>query len=387
VKIGIAGAGTMGQGIAQLAASFGAEVVVFDRAPAALTALPLRTESILKRRVEKGIITAADSKNLLKRIRTSSEIGAFKGAELIIEAVTEDSAVKIELFKEIEAAVGDTCTLASNTSSLSITSLAAACRMPERMIGLHFFNPAPLMTLVEVVRAVQSSEDCLKRAEQLMRSWGKSPIPVKDTPGFLVNRIARPFYGEALRILDEQIADPATIDWAMTEFGGFRMGPFELMDFIGIDVNYAVTESIFRALYYDSRYRPSISQKRLVEARMLGRKSGRGFFAYSEGAERSAPREQPELGKKIFERILVLLINEAIEAVFWGIASVDAIEKAVVAGLNYPRGLLSWGEELGLPNVLGKLQALQSEYEEERYRPSALLKRMVSENKSFFTKA
>lgn len=387
MNVGVLGAGTMGQGIAQLAASSGADVFVFDRAPAALTELPLRVESVLKRRIEKGQIQEPEAKKLLKRIVCSSEIHKLKDCNLVIEAVTEDLNVKAELFKEIERLVKPETILASNTSSLSITSLGGACKQPSRVIGLHFFNPAPLMALVEVVHAVQSSEESLKSAEDLMKTWGKTPIRVKDTPGFVVNRVARPFYGEALRILDEQIADPATIDWAMQHFGKFRMGPFELMDFIGIDVNYAVTESIFQALYFDSRYRPSISQRRLVEARMLGRKSGQGFYRYTKGAEKPTPRENPELGKRIFERILALLINEAFEAVFWGIATPDAIEKAMVAGVNYPKGLLAWGDEFGLDKVLRTLEALHLEYQEERYRPSVLLKRMVAENKSFFRKA
>jgi 3-hydroxybutyryl-CoA dehydrogenase len=218
----------------------------------------------------------------------------------------------------------------------------------------------------------------------LLEAWNKTAIIVKDTPGFIVNRIARPYYGEALRICEEAYANIATIDWAMKEMGGFRMGPFELMDYIGNDINYTVTETIFRQLYFDPRYRPSITQKRLVEARLFGRKTGRGFYDYHNPENNPEPLKDESMGETIFMRILVMLINEAIDALFHHIASKEDIELAMVKGVSYPKGLLSWADELGLDNVLARLEELQSDYGEDRYRPSPLLKRMVREGSTFF---
>jgi 3-hydroxybutyryl-CoA dehydrogenase len=240
------------------------------------------------------------------------------------------------------------------------------------------------MPLVEIIPAVQTSPETLKLSVELIKSWGKTVVVCKDTPGFIVNRVARPFYGEALRIYEEGIADFATIDWAMTHFGGFKMGPFTLMDYIGNDVNYAVTESVFQAFYYDPRFKPSFTQKRHREAGFLGRKSGRGYYDYSEGSVILSPTEDEDLGKQIFNRILVMLINEAIDAVFMNVASKEDIDLAMTKGVNYPKGLLLWADQLGLKNVLGDLERLFLEYGEDRYRPNPLLKRMVKENEIFF---
>ena len=224
----------------------------------------------------------------------------------------------------------------------------------------------------------------MKKAKDLIDSWGKVTVLCKDTPGFIVNRVARPFYGEALRIYEEGIADFATIDWAMTELGGFRMGPFTLMDYIGNDVNYAVTESVFTSFYYDSRYRPSFTQKRHAEAGYLGRKSGRGYFEYTQGAVRIEPNKERRLGEYILDRILIMLINEAVDAVFLNIASKEDVDLAMTNGVNYPKGLLNWADEIGLDNVLTKLEDMFNEYGEDRYRPSPLLRRMVRDNQTFF---
>jgi 3-hydroxybutyryl-CoA dehydrogenase len=200
-----------------------------------------------------------------------------------------------------------------------------------------------------------------------------------------VNRIARPFYGEALRVLEEGIADAPTIDWAMREIGGFRMGPFLLMDFIGLDVNYAVTETVWTAMHFDPRYRPSLIQQRLVDAGYLGRKSGHGFYDYASGAPPRAALEDMALGEKIVLRIVSMLVNEAIDALFLGIASATDIELAMMKGVNYPRGLLAWGDSIGLDKVLGEIERLHDEYGEDRYRPSPLLRRMVREGRRFFS--
>jgi 3-hydroxybutyryl-CoA dehydrogenase len=265
-----------------------------------------------------------------------------------------------------------------------VASIGAVLTNPGRIIGVHFFNPAPLMPLVEIIPAVQTSAEVLSNTKTLIDSWKKVTVLTKDTPGFIVNRVARPFYGEALRIYEEGIADFATIDWAMTELGGFKMGPFTLMDYIGNDVNYTVTETVFAAFYYDPRYRPSLTQKRHSEAGYLGRKSGRGYYNYTENAVQTEPNKDEKLGKEILDRILVMLMNEAIDALFLNIASKTDIDLAMTKGVNYPKGLLQWAEEVGLEWVLEKLTALQEEYGEDRYRPSPLLKRMVKRGETTF---
>ncbi len=309
----------------------------------------------------------------------------FRHCALIIEAVVEDLGVKREAFRRLEAEVADGCILATNTSSLSVTAIAGGCRRPERVVGMHFFNPAPLLPLVEVVPGLTTSPETTATARDTAAAWGKTPVQASDTPGFIVNRIARPFYGEALRIHEERVADKATIDWAIREVGGFRMGPFELMDLIGNDVNLAVTRSIFEALHYDPRYQPSVTQQRMVEAGWLGRKTGRGHYAYGEGAAAPpAPNKDAARGGTIVDRILAMLVNEAADAVFWRVATRDDIELAMTKGVNYPKGLLRWGDEIGLRAVLERLEALQAEYGEDRYRPSPLLRRMVREGRRFF---
>ena len=281
--------------------------------------------------------------------------------------------------------MGEDAILATNTSSLSVTGIAAACARPERVLGLHFFNPAPLLPLVEVVPGLATDPAVMQRARALIDAWGKTTVVARDTPGFIVNRVARPFYGEALRILEEGVADAATIDWAMREVGGFRMGPFELMDLIGNDINFKVTQSVYEAFFHDPRYRPSFTQQRMVEAGRLGRKSGRGYYDYAPGAVRPAPVESPALGRAIVNRIVAMLINEAVDAVFWRIAAPEDVDLAMTRGVNYPKGLLTWADELGPEVVLARLEALHADYCEDRYRPSPLLRRMVRENRRFFS--
>jgi 3-hydroxybutyryl-CoA dehydrogenase len=300
----------------------------------------------------------------------------FASCDLIIEAIVEDLAIKHKVFESLEKVVSDNCILASNTSSLSIASIGSVLKNAQRVIGIHFFNPAPLMPLVEVIPAVQTNSKTLKTSVELIKNWGKTVVVCKDTPGFIVNRVARPFYGEALRIYEEGIADFATIDWAMTHFGGFKMGPFTLMDYIGNDVNYAVTESVFQAFYFDPRFKPSFTQKRHKEAGFYGRKTGRGYYDYSEGTTLPAPTENEELGKKIFNRILAMLINEAYDAVFMQVASEEDIDLAMTKGVNYPKGLMAWSKEIGPKNVLSQLEELFSFYGEDRYRPNPLLRKV-----------
>lgn len=381
-KIGVLGAGTMGAGIAQVAAQSGHEVVLVDVNQVQLDKAKLSLIKVLDRMIEKGSLDEAGKNDLLNRLVFSTQLTDFRGSGLVIEAIVEKLEVKHAVFKEIEEIVGMDCIIASNTSSLSIASIGSVLKFPARVIGIHFFNPAPLMPLVEIIPAVQTSEETLTTAKSIIDSWGKLTVVCKDTPGFIVNRVARPFYGEALRIYEEGIADFATIDWAMTELAGFRMGPFTLMDYIGNDINYTVTETVFAAFYFDPRFKPSFTQKRHMEAGFLGRKTGRGYYDYSEGVELPAPKKDEKLGKQIVDRILAMLINEAYDALFLNVASREDIDTAMTKGVNYPKGLLSWSEEIGLKTVLGRLEDLFLEYGEDRYRPNPLLKKMAREKQN-----
>ena len=382
IKVSVIGAGTMGAGIAQIAATNGHKVCLYDSFEGAIETAETKLKKILDRLVEKERITQQDNEAILGRINFTKDIKDVSGSGLVIEAIIENLEIKQKVFTEIESLVDEECIIASNTSSLSIASIASALKKAERVVGIHFFNPAPLMPLVEIIPAVQTSESTLTKAKAIIDSWKKVTVIAKDTPGFIVNRVARPFYGEALRIYEEGVADFATIDWAMREIGGFRMGPFQLMDYIGNDINYTVTETVFTAFYFDSRYKPSFTQKRMMEAGYLGRKSGRGYYDYS--ADTPNATEDRELGKIILWRVLVMLINEAADALFLNIASKEDIDLAMTKGVNYPKGLLAWADEIGIENVLNQLKNLQTEYGEDRYRPSPLLKRMVRENKTFY---
>jgi 3-hydroxybutyryl-CoA dehydrogenase len=383
-QVGIIGGGAMGSGIAQIAATAGCKVILFDTKPEALELSKEKLTQIMVRLVEKEKLNLTEADAIKSNITYTDNLEAIAKSDLIIEAIVENLDIKKTVFSAIEKIVSRECIIASNTSSLSITSIAAACKNPERVIGIHFFNPAPLMPLVEIIPALQTTEQVAKDARLLIDSWGKITVLAKDTPGFIVNRVARPFYGEAIRIFEEGIADVATIDWAMKELGEFRMGPFELTDYIGHDVNFVVTETVFKAFYYDPRFKPSFSQKRLVEAGRLGRKSGHGFYDYSENTLKPEPRKDLVLGKQIVTRILAMLINEAADALFLNIASAKDLDLAMTKGVNYPKGLLAWADEIGLDVVLKQLEELYTNYCEDRYRPSPLLRKMVREQKTFF---
>ncbi len=385
MKIGILGAGSMGTGIAQVAATAGHEVLLYDNKQEAVDKALNKLVIIYTSLVEKGKCDKEEADRILGRISGISALDEFEDCGLIVEAIVENLAIKQTVFAELEKIVDVDCILATNTSSLSVTSIASACNHPERVMGLHFFNPPSLMPLVEVIPAIQTNKDLLNMANELMKTWGKVTIVARDTPGFVVNRVARPYYGEALRIYEEGIASFATIDWALTELGGFKMGPFTLMDFIGNDVNYAVTESVWTAFYFDPRYRPSFTQKRLNEAGWLGKKSGRGYYDYSEGAVIEAPVKELSLGNYILERILVMLINEAADAVYLNIASAQDVDLAMVKGVNYPLGLLAWADKAGIPWCVNKMDSLYETYREDRYRCSPLLRQMASQNKFFYT--
>jgi 3-hydroxybutyryl-CoA dehydrogenase len=382
MKIAIIGSGTMGSGIAQVAATAGCEVKIYDTNLDALAKSKSNLENTLSKLVEKVKIDQHEKSRIENNISYAHTLGELSHSDLVIEAIIENMEIKRKLFSELENYVSPETILASNTSSLSIASIAASCQKPERVIGIHFFNPAPLMQLVEVIPAVQTSEEVLQKSVEIISDWKKVVAVAKDTPGFIVNRVARPFYSESLRIYDEGVADFATIDWALKTIGEFRMGPFELMDMIGHDVNYVVTETVFTAFYFDPKFKPSFTQKRLLEAGFLGRKSGRGFYNYNQ--ELPKPKEDLALAKSIFERVIVMLINEAADTLFLNIASAKDIDNAMIKGVNYPKGLLAWADEIGINWCVEKLDELYNEYHEDRYRCSPILRRMNRENKSFY---
>jgi 3-hydroxybutyryl-CoA dehydrogenase len=383
--VGVVGAGAMGSGIAQVAAAAGHRVVLGDADPASVPRAKERITKSVAKAVESGKLARDVAEGLVDRIADAGNLtngyAAYADCGVVIEAIVENLEVKRILFAALEKVVSAECILATNTSSLSIAAIGGATSSAHRVIGIHFFNPPVVMPLVEVIPAITTSPVVTEQATALVKSWKKTVVVASDTPGFIVNRIARPFYGESLRQLEEGVADVATIDWAMRELGGFRMGPFELMDFIGNDVNYAVTTSVFEAFYYDPRYRPALTQRRLVEAGLFGQKTKRGYYDYRDGATKPEPKKDQALGKAILMRTLVMLVNEAIDAVQLGVASVADIELAMTRGVNYPKGLLEWGDSIGGATVLEKLEQLHAEYGEDRYRPSPLLRRRVREGK------
>ncbi len=291
--VGVIGAGTMGAGIAEVAAAAGHPVRLHDSRPGAAAEACDALAARLDKRVARGKLVQAERDALVARITPVDALESLAPAALVVEAIVEDLAIKRELFATLEGLVAADAILASNTSSLSITALGAGLARPERLVGMHFFNPVPVMKLVEVVHGLASDPGAVATVLATASAWGKHAVRVASTPGFIVNRVARPFYAEALRLLQEGAADAATLDAVYRDAGGFRMGPFELMDLIGHDVNFAVTRTVFEAFFHDPRYRPSLVQKELVDAGRLGRKSGRGFYDYADDAPRPEPRERP----------------------------------------------------------------------------------------------
>jgi 3-hydroxybutyryl-CoA dehydrogenase len=382
--IGVVGSGAMGLGIGQISATQHHKTIIFDSSIEAIEKAKKNLSATLSKLIEKQKISEEHANEIKSNLLFTNSINDLKDCHLIIEAIIENLSIKQSVFKDLEAIVSESCVLASNTSSLSITSIASVCKLPKRVIGIHFFNPATLMPLVEIIPGIATDLNIAKNCKAIIDSWKKITVMAKDTPGFIVNRVARPYYSEALRIFEEQIADIATIDWAMKEFGGFKMGPFELMDLIGHDVNYIVTETVWTQFYFDPRFKPALSQKRLLEANLLGKKSGKGFYDYAEGAINPLPNKDENLGKYIFNRILCMLINEACDAYYLGIASIIDLDVAMTKGVNYPKGLLKWADEIGLINVEKTLGELYDTYQEDRYRSCVLLKNMSKQNKLFY---
>lgn len=383
--IGVIGSGAMGSGIAQVAATASHKVIVYDNNEGSLSKAHANLQSSLRKLVEKQKISADQQNGILANIVFVSDLKGLTECDLVIEAIVENLEVKKNVFAELETLVNSSCILASNTSSLSITSIAAACKNPARVIGIHFFNPATLMPLVEVIPGIATDEHITSACKSLIDNWGKQTVIAKDTPGFIVNRVARPFYSEALRICEEGIADMPTIDWAMKDIGGFKMGPFELMDMIGHDVNYVVTETVWKQFYFDPKFKPALSQKRLLEAGFLGRKTQRGFYNYAPETVWPSPTKDKELGSMIFRRIIAMLINEAADTLYLKIASLEDIDLAMTKGVNYPKGLLKWADELGIETIVTELNRLRDFYEEDRYRISPQLKQNFALQKKFYS--
>lgn len=375
-NVGIIGAGTMGIGIAQVAATNGCNVWIYDANAKQVETATVGLEKTLTKLVDKQKISSEKMTEILANISIATELKDFKDCELIIEAIIENKEIKTKVFTELEKHVSENCVIGSNTSSISITSLGAELQKPERFIGIHFFNPAPLMPLVEVIPSLLTEKSLAEKIYSLMKDWGKTPVIAKDIPGFIVNRIARPFYGEGLRIVEENIATVEQVDDAMKTLGNFKMGPFELMDLIGVDVNFSVTKTVYNEYFYDPKYKPSLLQQRMSEAKLHGRKTGKGFYDYSEGAVKAEPVKDDTLYQQIFMRIISMLINEAVEAKRLGVANDEDIELAMQKGVNYPKGLLAWGKEIGYAKISETLQNLYEEYQEERYRQSPLLRKM-----------
>ncbi len=395
--IAVIGAGTMGAGIAQLAAKYGCEVHLID---VNADLVKRAVESITKRldrSVEKGKLSTDERDAIAGRISPSDTITGLGNVELAIEAVVENLDVKHKVFKQLEAETPATAILATNTSSLSVTKIAAALSDPARVIGMHFFNPAPVMPLVEIIAGEASDTAHIDAAYDVAGAWGKTPVRAKDTPGFIVNRVARGFYLEALRLLDEGVGSVYEIDSVMKTHGKFRMGPFELMDLVGLDVNFSVSTSVWQQMDKPERLTPHAIQEKLVSDGHLGRKTGRGFYVYEDGGVMPAhtvDRQSFELSpltanailafsykagaseansteQYIFTRILAAIINEAGIAYGQGVASSDDIDIAMTKGTNYPKGPLEWADEIGHRNVRGALKAL-GEVAPGRYDAAAL---------------
>lgn len=393
-RMGILGAGTMGAGIAQVAVEAGIDAMVNDPIEGAYERARTRIAGFLARKVEKGQMNEAALTAALDRLTPAASLEELTTVDLVVEAIPEDLELKQDAFRRLDAAAGPTTILATNTSSLSVARIASATTHPERVVGMHFFNPVPLMDLVEVVAATHTDAAVAEATVAAARRLGKTPVQAADTPGFIVNRVARPYYLEAMRILGDGAADMEEIDAAMRD-AGFRMGPIELIDTIGTDVNLSVSEEIYEAFLRDPRYRPHPLQRLVVDAGRLGRKSGGGFYDYGADGARGAPwagltqlagdlQAGHLRAEQISTRVLAALVNEAASAVEDGVAGPEAIDTAMRLGANYPFGPLEWGERIGLARVVETLDGLLREVPDGRYGVVPLLRALAERGGSFF---
>ncbi|CAN7555195.1 3-hydroxyacyl-CoA dehydrogenase NAD-binding domain-containing protein [Terrabacter sp. LjRoot27] len=380
--VGVIGAGAMGAGIAQVAATAGHAVTLVDAVPGAAGAAVEKIGAALTRHVDKGRLSADDASAVLARITPAASIEELPECGLVIEAVPEDLDLKRRIFADLADHQPSTTVLATNTSSIDIDDIAAEVPDPERVLGLHFFNPPPVMRLVEVVHGKRTARAFVEHAVALMDAWGKTPVRCRSTPGFIVNRVARPFYGEAQRIVESGVADPATVDWVLREKGGFPMGPLELTDFIGQDVNLAVGTSVWEQTGRDERYAPTAFQQGLVEAGRLGRKTGSGVYAYAADGSVTGAEPDVELAERLvggpvatdpLARTLAMLVNEAVDLVARGEASADDVDTAMQLGTRYPKGPIAWGREIGFDVVARQVAELDEAFPGGRYRPSPAL--------------
>ncbi|HEY7452694.1 MAG TPA: 3-hydroxyacyl-CoA dehydrogenase NAD-binding domain-containing protein [Candidatus Limnocylindria bacterium] len=396
-RIGVLGAGTMGAGIAQVAAEAGLEVALLDPVAGAFDRARDRIGGFLERKVAKGQLHAGLADAALARIGESGSVADLAATGFVVEAIPEDLDLKRDAFRRLDAAAAPTAVLATNTSSLSVAEIAvAAATHPERVVGMHFFNPVPLMALVEVIAAQGTDPAAVATTTALAGRLGKTPVEAADTPGFIVNRVARPYYLEALRILGEGSAGIEAIDAAMRD-EGFRMGPFELIDTIGADVNLAVSQSVWTGFDRAARYTPHPLQLVLVQAGRLGRKTDGGFYDYRTDGERGAPwsglaaatsavgAPSPLAAEAIADRILATIVNEAASAVADRTARPAAIDTAMRLGTNWPQGPLAWGEARGLDRVVATLDGLAATVPDDRYAAVPLLRQLASSGGSFLT--
>jgi 3-hydroxybutyryl-CoA dehydrogenase len=400
-RVGVVGAGTMGAGIAQIAALGGYETVIYELDRKALDRGLDQLKTALRRGSERGRWTEQEAIDALARLHSDLMIEVLKGCEVVIEAAPEDLELKQNLFKRLATVCGPATVLATNTSSLSVTAIASAVQIPERVVGMHFFNPPALMELVEVVAGEESREGDLQRATEVARGMGRTPIRARDSVGFVANRCVRPFFLESLRMLAEGVASHDEIDRIIRLGAGLRMGPFELMDLIGIDVNFAVARSFWEQSFGEPRWRPSHLHERMVASGRLGRKTGRGFYMY-EGGKPHRPRdpdvavERPifdedelervagELAPGVLSRLGATIANEACFALGERVASAEDINTAMRLGYNWPLGPLEWGERLGWSRALGVLEELR-ELQGEAYRPAPMLRTAAVEGSPAFT--
>ena len=396
--VAVVGAGVMGAGIAQVATEAGLDVLLFDPLDGATSRARQRIAGFLERKVDKGQLSAAEASAAVDRIAEAEVLSALTDADLVIEAVPEDLELKQALFRDLDRLVTDEIILATNTSSLSVARIASATEHPDRVMGMHFFNPVPLMTLVELIPGPTTTPDVLEALDGLARRLGKTPVVAADTPGFIVNRVQRGLYLEAFRIFEEGLAGPVAIDDAMRQIG-FRLGPFELADVVGTDVNLAAGEAIFAGFHDDPRYRPAQVQHRVVDAGRLGRKTSAGYYDYDTDGTRGEPwaalTQRPEGSPRlpaieppqIEARVLANIVNEAASAVADGVAAPEAIDTAMRLASNWPDGPLAWGERIGLEPVVHTLDALHLAVPDGRYRVTPLLRTLALSGGSFFNAA